>query len=274
MDAAFLADMSRIAIGGPDAEDFLQNLITADLENLEVGKAAPGALLTPQGKIMFFFMISREGDGFSIEIETAQADAFVKRLTMYRLRAKVDIGTPEVGGTTVSAAQAEGAVADLRFEKAGIALYRKPGGAGERDAYDALRAEVGIAEAGFDFTLGDAFPHDIMLERTAGVSFKKGCYVGQEVVSRMQHRSTARRRVVLVSADLPLPPSGTEIVAGGKVCGTLGTVSWMRGLAIARIDRIGAAMAAGDVVMAGDLQVRVELPSWSGIEFPVNSSEE
>lgn len=274
MDTAYLADMSRIAIGGPDAAEFLQNLITTDIDNLEPGKAAPGALLTPQGKIMFFFMISRAGDGFSIEIETVQAEAFTKRLTMYRLRAKVEIGASEAGGTTVSETADDGAVADLRFEKAGIALYRKPGGSGQRDSYDALRAETGIAEPGFDFTLGDAFPHDILLERTAGVSFKKGCYVGQEVVSRMQHRSTARRRVVLVSADLPLPPSGTEIVAGGKVCGTLGTVSWMRGLAIARIDRIGAAMAAGDVVMAGDLQVRVELPSWSGIEFPADSSEE
>lgn len=276
MARAFLASRGWLTVSGPDASDFLQGLITTDLEALEPGAAAPGALLTPQGKIMFFFMISRSKDGFLIETDAETLDALTKRLTMYKLRAKVEITKRDQTGATVVWAEAkpEWSAKDIRFAKAGIDLYRLPGGSGPPEGYDALRAQAGVPEAGSDFALQDAFPHDILLDKSGGVSFKKGCYVGQEVVSRMQHRSTARRRLVTVSADTALPEKGTEIRAGGKAIGALGTVAGKTGLAIIRIDRAGAAMAAGTPILAGDTPVTVALPAWSGLEFITAESED
>lgn len=276
MVSAFLANRSWLTVSGPDASDFLQGLITTDLDTLERGAAAPGALLTPQGKIMFFFMISKAADGFLIETDTDAIDALTKRLTMYKLRAKVEIAKREVAGATVvwDAAQPEGSAKDIRFAKAGIDLCRLPGGSGSPEGYDALRAQAGVPEAGFDFALLDAFPHDILLDKSGGVSFKKGCYVGQEVVSRMQHRSTARRRLVTVSADATLPETGTEIRTGGKAIGALGTVAGQIGLAVIRIDRAGAAIAAGTPILAGETPVTVALPGWSGLEFITAESED
>ena len=276
MASAFLANRGWLTVSGPDASDFLQGLITTDLDTLEPGAAAPGALLTPQGKIMFFFMISKAENGLLIETDADTVDALTKRLTMYKLRAKVEITKRnEIGATVVwGEAPPEGSAKDSRFAKAGIDLYRLPGGSGSPEGYDALRAQAGVPEAGVDFALQDAFPHDILLDKSGGVSFKKGCYVGQEVVSRMQHRSTARRRLVTVSADTALSEKGTEIRAGGKAIGALGTVAGQTGLAIIRIDRAGAAMAAGTPILAGETPVKVTLPAWSGLEFITAESED
>ncbi|MET3613168.1 folate-binding protein YgfZ [Rhizobium aquaticum] len=276
MAHAFLATRGWLVVSGPDASDFLQGLITTDLDTLEPGAAAPGALLTPQGKIMFFFMISKSETGFLIETDADAIDALNKRLTMYKLRAKVEIAKREETGATVAWGEPrpEGSAKDIRFAKAGIDLYRLPGGQGSAGGYDALRAQAGVPEAGSDFALQDAFPHDILLDKSGGVSFKKGCYVGQEVVSRMQHRSTARRRLVTVSAGAALPETGTEIRTGGKTIGALGTVAGDQGLAIIRIDRAGAAMAAGVSILAGETPVTVALPAWSGLEFITAESED
>ncbi len=278
MPSAFLENQSHFTVEGDDAEDFLQNLITTDLEGLVSGISAPGALLTPQGKILFFFMISRADSGFSIEIDRESADGLVKRLSMYKLRAKVDIGAIDAIGTGLFWGGDAGTAGlqDIRFNKAGVSLVRRAGsGAMDNPApYDALRTELVIPEPGKDFALGDAFPHDVMLDLTGGVSFKKGCYVGQEVVSRMQHRATARRRPVRVSAEGPLPDTGTQILVGGKPVGALGTVADRSGIAVVRIDKVGAALAAKTPIMAGDQAVQIELASWSGLSFPQDAAED
>jgi folate-binding Fe-S cluster repair protein YgfZ len=100
------------------------------------------------------------------------------------------------------------------------------------------------------------------------VGFRKGCYVGQEVVSRMQHRGTARRRVLIVQAALPLPASGTDITVDGRPVGTLGSISGTTGLAIARIDRVKAALDAGRPILAGDVPVTLIIPAWAKFRFP------
>ncbi len=276
MPSAFLPDRAFVRITGADAEHFLQNLITTDLGGFGAEEARPGALLTPQGKILFDFLISRDGDGFLIDIRADQLEAFVKRMTMYKLRAAVTIETlPETGATVTWGEVGDGAV-DHRFALAGTEVRRKPGQhgqAGGRDGYDALRILHGVPESGADYTLQDAFPHDVLFDKSGGVSFRKGCYVGQEVVSRMQHRSTARRRAVIVSADAPLPVAGTDLTIGGKTIGTLGTVAGERALAIVRIDKAGEAMAAGQQILAGEVPVTVALPGWSGLTFPSAAEE-
>ncbi|MEW9522932.1 MULTISPECIES: CAF17-like 4Fe-4S cluster assembly/insertion protein YgfZ [Agrobacterium tumefaciens complex] len=272
MPSAFLADRRLIRVSGTGAEEFLNNLITADIENLPAGEARAAALLTPQGKILFDFLIWRDGGDYLIETGAAEQDALLRRLTMYKLRAPVDLKVETVEGVSVfwtETAPVAG-IRDGRFAKAGIDLFRLPGASASGDvaAYDALRVDHGIAESGRDYALQDAFPHDVLMDVNDGVSFRKGCFVGQEVVSRMKHRGTARRRVVTVSAGGALPASGTEITADGKPVGTLGTVCGNRALAIVRIDRIADALASGTPLLAETVPVTVALPAWSGLSFP------
>ncbi|CDZ66886.1 Folate-binding protein YgfZ [Neorhizobium galegae bv. orientalis] len=277
MPAAILPSRSLIRLTGKDAQDFLQGLITTDIDSLPEGEARPGALLTPQGKILFDFLVWREGEGFLIETETALREALMRRLTMYKLRAAVDIAAGVEDGVTVfwGDDSDKSVVKDAAFAKAGITLTRAPGKLSDQPeaAYHALRIDAGISMSGHDYALQDAFPHDVLLDQTDGLSFRKGCYVGQEVVSRMQHRGTARRRVAIVSGEAALPAPGTEITAGGKPVGTLGSVSGNKGLAIVRIDRVGDALARGVQLSAGDVAVSLALPTWSGLSFPVEAQE-
>jgi folate-binding protein YgfZ len=277
MPFAQLKDRALISVSGPDAEHFLQNILTTDLDILAPGEAKPGALLTPQGKILFDFLISRDGENaFRLECRADISDDFVRRLTLYKLRAKVEIAKADQAFVTVgwghesTPSQSDStAAADTRFPKG--AVTRSYGETDERSdlaAWQAFRIASGIAESGSDYQLGDAFPHDVLLDETGGVGFKKGCYVGQEVVSRMQHRGTARRRVLIASADRPLPAPGTELTVAGRPVGTLGSTVGATGLAIARIDRVKAALDAGQPIMAGDATVSLAIPVWAKFAFP------
>lgn len=277
MPAALLPDRALIRLSGPDAEKFLQNLITTDLDSLPQGEAMPAALLTPQGKIQFAFMIWRDGADFIVDTQASNAEAMSKRLAMYKLRSKVEISNEPSDGVTVTWGDIAGddAVVDMRFAAAGIPVMRQAGKHGDYtiEGYHALRVLAGVPETPFDFALDDVYPHDVMMDLNAGVSFKKGCYVGQEVVSRMQHRGTARRRLVIVTAEAPLPAAGTEITAGGKPLGTLGTIAGKRGLSIVRIDRAGDAMASETPILAGEVPVALTLAGWTGLSFPQPSEE-
>ncbi len=272
MPAVTLQDRAFIQIAGNDATSFLQGLITTDIQQLAEDEAWPGALLTPQGKIMFEFLINRKGEGYVIEIPAVDADAFERRLTIYRLRAQVTITRLEDNTATVfwDGGHPDGARQDHRFRLAGLALWRVAGDQGTdvRNLYDQLRIEHGIAEAGADYGLQDAFPHDALYDKSGAVSFRKGCYIGQEVVSRMQHRSTARKRVVRIAGKRDLPPSGTPLTIAGRDIGILGSIVGAKGLGVVRIDKVADAVAGGIPVMAGDIVVEISLPDWSGLTLP------
>ncbi|MFD2057792.1 YgfZ/GcvT domain-containing protein [Mesorhizobium calcicola] len=277
MPFAQLKDRALISVSGPDAEHFLQNILTTDLDVLTPGQAKPGALLSPQGKILFDFLISRAGENaFRLECRADISDDFVRRLTLYKLRAKVEIAKADQALVTVAwgnestTSQSDStAVADTRFPNAAVTRsYGETDGRSDLAAWQAFRIASGIAESGADYQLGDAFPHDVLLDETGGVGFKKGCYVGQEVVSRMQHRGTARRRVLIIQAGLPLPAAGTELTVDARPVGTLGSNAGTAGLAIARIDRVKAALDAGQPIMAGDVPVAVTIPGWAKFSFP------
>jgi folate-binding protein YgfZ len=284
MPVATLPSRSLIRISGTDAEAFLHNLITTDVEGLPQRVASPGALLTPQGKILFDFLIWRDSDDVVLETDLAQRDALIRRLSMYKLRAAVEL-QPGADAVTVFWGESSdrGMVVDGAFAKAGLAVSRTPGVADSIDlqdeaseeAYHALRISAGLPVSGADFALQDAYPHDLLFDKSGGVSFRKGCYVGQEVVSRMQHRGTARRRVVLVSGQSPLPATGTEIMAGGKPVGTLGSTEGggAHGLAIVRTDRVGDALAQGIPLLAAGVPVTLSLPAWTGLAFPADAPE-
>jgi len=272
-------DRTVIEVAGPEAGHFLQNIVTADLDRLGEGEARACALLAPQGKILFEFLVCRAGENrLRLDVAAAAADDLVKRLMLYRLRAKVTISKQDqllVGAawendSGPSQTDSTARLRDMRFVP--VTVWRLHGAAIAADAtvadWDALRVRCAVAEAGADYAPGDAFPHDVLLDQNGGVGFQKGCYVGQEVVSRMQHRGTARRRVLEAEADAALPPAGTGVTAGGKAVGQLGTVTGRHGLAIARIDRVKDALDAGTPLLAGDVPLRLSIPGWATFRFP------
>ncbi len=292
MTLARLDGRRVIGVTGPDATHLLHNVLTCDIENLSPRTARAGALLSPQGKIQTDLMIMRDGeDGYVIDLPDSEADAFLKRMVMYRLRSKVqfveqnelvavasfdpDSGASEVesdaSGTDSGFARDErfGAVPVFR---AIMAIEGAPAPDTESHAaWHRFRVIHGIAECGADYAIGDAFPHDAAHDQTGGVDFRKGCYVGQEVVSRMQHRGTARRRPVVVTpVEGALPASGTEILADGKPAGILGTVTadGHTALAIVRLDRIADAVASGAPVAAGETPIICAIPPRMTYAFP------
>ncbi|MET3661328.1 CAF17-like 4Fe-4S cluster assembly/insertion protein YgfZ [Aquamicrobium ahrensii] len=283
MPFALLQDRAVIVVSGPEAEHFLQNIVTVDLDALKDSEVKPGALLAPQGKILFDFLISRIGpDAFRLECPAEVAEGFHRRLLLYKLRTKAEITKPEQKVVTVAwqdDSSASGTdsttLTDTRFA---VGNVKRSYGAtntdesGDPDAWHAFRIANGVAESGLDYQLGDAFPHDVLLDQTGGVGFAKGCYVGQEVVSRMQHRGTARRRVLIASAETALPAAGTELTVEGRPVGTLGSVSGKQGLAIARIDRVKNAVDAGKTILAGDVPVTLAIPGWAKFTFPEDAT--
>jgi folate-binding protein YgfZ len=285
MPSVHLADRGVVRVSGEDAKSFLDGLITCDLDRVSPQAARLGALLTPQGKILFDFIVFQApeeiGGGYYLDTLRVFAPDLAKRLGFYKLRAKVsvedlsetmavvagwdehrpddevglvaeDSRLPELGWRAIVAAQdAE------EFAKAPI------------EAYHAHRLALGIPEGGRDFLFGDAFPHEALMDQLHGVDFDKGCYVGQEVVSRMQHRGTARTRIVPAiyeggfAADV-----GVEVTAGEKALGKTGSGMAGRGLLMIRLDRAADALAAGQPILAGGIPVRLEKPHWVNFPYP------
>lgn len=274
MPTAHLAERAVIDIAGPEAQHFLQNIITTDLPALAVGEAKAGALLSPQGRIMFDFVLSRTGsDSFRLECRQELSDDLVKRLTLYRLRAKAEIikrdqDVVAVSWENDSAASGDDSsiAADRRFPEVAGVLRRYddlPGADATPAEWDRLRIAHCVAESGADYAPGEALPHDILFDLNGGVGLTKGCFVGQEVVSRMHHRGAAPRRLVIARGAGDLPAPGTAISAGDRPLGALGTVEGRDGLALVRLDRAKAAREAGTPLIAGGVELTLAAPEWA-----------
>ncbi|MGH6859352.1 MAG: YgfZ/GcvT domain-containing protein [Phyllobacterium sp.] len=277
-----LSGRAILRITGEDSENFLQNLITTDLDILGQRDVKPGALLSPQGKILFEFLVSRESEGLRLDTTQSAAEDLLKRLTLYKLRAKVQISVdtePLVAvswGDESAHSENDSSFRDLRFPgDARVFRHYGPAAAAQAEEADwtALRIAHGVAEAPSDYALGEVFPHDVNLDQTGGVSFKKGCFIGQEVVSRMQHRGTARRRVLIASGASDLPATGTPLTAEGRELGALGSVSGKAGLALVRIDRVKDAMDGGTPILAGENAIRLAIAPEHRFTFPAATQE-
>jgi folate-binding protein YgfZ len=138
----------------------------------------------------------------------------------------------------------------------------------DAEAYEAHRIALGVPRGGLDFIYGDTFPHEADMDQLNGVDFDKGCYVGQEVVSRVEHRASARNRVVPIAYDEFAPTSGLPVMAGDKQVGMLGSTAKGRGLALLRLDRVGDAHSAGIALEAGGIAIRVVKPAWATFDLP------
>lgn len=281
MKSAFLPDRGVVKVAGEDARNFLNGLVTTDLDKLKPGLGRFGALLTPQGKIVVDFLITEapagHGGGFLIDCPKALAEGLTTKLKFYKLRAKVtvdnlsdNLGVLAAWGGQL-AAQPDLAFADPRNEHLGTRILIPDNlkqklsaliGAELVDAadYEAHRIALGVPRGGLDFMYSDAFPHETNMDRLAGVDFDKGCYVGQEVVSRMQHRGTARTRSVKVLLEDSSPEAGVSVMAGDKPVGTMGSSAQGKGIALVRIDRVADALDAGQPLTAGGLTLKLAEP--------------
>jgi tRNA-modifying protein YgfZ len=281
MKAAFLPDRGVIKVGGEDARDFLNGLVTTDVTLVRPGIGRFGALLTPQGKIIADFLVTEapagHGGGFLIDAPRPLAKTLSDKLGFYKLRAKVTVEnlSDSLGVLAVwdgePAMKPDLAFADPRSDVLGWRilipeeLKQKVSdlvGAEllDSEAYEAHRIASGAPRGGLDFMYGDAFPHETNMDRLNGIDFDKGCYVGQEVVSRMQHRGTARTRTVKVILDDFSPEAGLPVMAGDKPVGTIGSTAGKLGLALIRTDRVSDALDAGVKLTAGGLPIRIAEP--------------
>jgi folate-binding protein YgfZ len=277
--SALLSDRGVLRITGEDAERLLQGIVTNDMGALARQPAIHAALLTPQGKILFDFFVVKTGNGFLLETAREKATEFVKRLQLYRLRAKVEIadassayGVLAAWGSPPEAAAGILSFPDPRFADLGWRMLVEAtstsdsAATAEPDAYHAHRIALGVPEGGKDYPFGDAFPHEADLDLLHGVSFDKGCFVGQEVVSRMQHRANVRKRVVPIEGEARLA-SGAEVTVGTAVIGTVGSVADRQALAMVRLDRWAEAKAKGEPVRAGGVPITLRQPAWASFDL-------
>lgn len=264
--AGLLPERALFHVGGPDAAHFLNNLVTADIEGLAEGEARYAALLTPQGKMLFDFFVVKRPDGYLIDCSAAQRAELVKRLGFYKLRAKVTVSPSDddVAASPVKPAMAV-AYRDPRSEALGWRCAVPHGALPESPDYHAARIALGLADTDADLGSGDYFPHEANLDQLGGVNFRKGCYVGQEVVSRMEHRGTARNRILPVRLDGNAPPKGSEIRAGEKQIGTLLSSSGGRALALLRLDRLAESTAP---LLTEGVSLHVLKPRWANYDVP------
>lgn len=264
--AELLHDRRVISVTGPQAAEFLQGLVTADINQVGSTAARAAALLTPQGKVLFDFLIVALNDagGFALDCHREVADDLARRLTFYRLRAKVDIAVSGLGVLWSGDAGLAGGFADPRHPSLGHRVLTDSPAEQDlgADAYHQRRIAAGIAEAVHDFASGAVFPHEANFDLLGGVSFSKGCYIGQEVVSRTHHRGTTRKRFFCCRITGPLPPMGAEIVAGGRTVGIAGSGGGDRVMALLRLDAVAASSRGYLKLMAGDTALSPEIPPW------------
>ena len=273
-----LDDRAVLAVSGGDASGFLQGLVTNDIGKLEGGAAIHAALLTPQGKYLFDFLIFRRGEAFCLDCEAAARTALAKRLAMYKLRADVaiDAALPDpvfalFGEDADEAARRiEGAdvFADPRIAALGARVVGPGGedamlGAGiepaSRAEYDALRIAHGIPDGRRDLVPEKSLLLENGFDELNGVDFEKGCYVGQEVTARMKHRNLVRKRLVPVHFDGAAPDPGTPVYRDGSAVGEIRSSVGELGLALLRID----AIEGGAALRAAETAIRPEKPGWA-----------
>jgi folate-binding protein YgfZ len=245
------------------------------VQKFEPGESRFSGLLTPQGKLLFdFFVIPLPGGeaGFYFDCLKSQSADLAKRINFHKMRAKVVIEDlsgsmgvaafwgmepPAVADATV---YRDGRVEDMGQRVIAPLAALEKAVAVDPGAYEAHCIEKAVPKGGVDFEYGDTFVHDVNLDQMHGVDFKKGCYVGQEVVARVHFRKSARKRIVKIHFDGPVPATGTPVMAGESSIGQVGSIAGSEGLAALRLDKLQEATAAGTPIKAGDAMASFTVP--------------
>lgn len=257
-----LPSRAVIAVAGPDWRSFLQGLLTQDVETLAPGELRFSGLLTPQGRLLYDVFVAGLPDGALLDVAAEHRETIVTRLSMYRLRAKVEIGSIDLAVAAAfdpagASVTGEGFYADPRLAALGARVY---GPAAEPDAdeaaYETHRLALGVPGPA-DWLSDKTYPIEADFDLLSGIDFKKGCFVGQETTSRMKRRGTIKSRMMPIVFDGPAPAFGAEVLAGTLRAGEVLSGSDGRAMALLRLDRIEGA----DLTVDGR-PVRVERPDW------------
>ncbi|QFU09046.1 putative global regulator [Rhodobacteraceae bacterium THAF1] len=229
-----------LSLSGPDRVPFLQDLVTNDVTRTD--RLTYAALLTPQGKYLFDFFVAHDGDALLIDAPADMAEALAQRLSIYRLRRKVEIAVTDLPVGRGTGEAPEGALPDPRHPDLG---WRQIGAAGDDGTdWDALRVALCVPESGIELIQNDSFPLEMGLDRLNGIDFRKGCYVGQEVTARMKHKTELKKGLRAVGIDGTAAPGTPITTEDGKPAGTLFTSSANRALAWLRFDRATGPLVA------------------------------
>ena len=289
-----LPERGVIALSGAEREAFLQGLISCDLARITADHAGYGALLTPQGKFLFDFMVLRTSEALLLEVERERIQDLLRRLTMYRLRAKVDL--EDVGTRYAVAAMLgddlarrlelsdlpgacrrldEGWVfVDPRLARLGVRALLPPAALGptlerlgfaplEPAAYERIRITEGVPDGSRDLVTERSTLLESGFEELNGVDFAKGCFVGQELTARMKYRGLVRKRLLPVVLKGAPPEPGTIIRLGEREAGEMRSSIEGRGIALLRLDRVAEAAQGGEVLHAGTTEVIPLKPDWA-----------
>ena len=257
-----LGQRAVLAVDGPEAIDFLQRVVTADLAVVSAEQGVACGLLTPQGKLLADFLVFGSDTGVWIDIHKDALDTVMKPLTLYRMRAKAEITHRDDLAVLWSREAFDGALADPRGDDLGwraIGAARDAAAASPGDALlAALETSLGQPAWGKDYEASDYFPTDVNLDLASGIGWKKGCFIGQEVVSRMKRRGTIRKRAVLVQFDGAPPPAGAPLTAGETTIGEITSAEEGFAVAVIRTDRLEK--SDGDIRML-DRTAHIRLPA-------------
>jgi folate-binding protein YgfZ len=263
---ARLPNRAVLSVTGDDRVTYLQGLVSNDVSLATAGHAVWAALLTPQGKYLADFFIIADGDRLLLDVEAGQRDDLAQRLTRFRLRAKVTVepDTLEVYAGWGSTAPESGlVVADPRLPKAGWRVYGNDlATTTEAEDYDYHRLRLGLPDGTRDMEVDKSVLLEAGFDELGGVSWTKGCYMGQELTARTKYRGLVKRRLVPVTADSPLPAPGTPVLRDGVDVGTMRSSKGMLGLALIRVDALEAKLDCG-------VPITTQLPAWLQIAAPV-----
>ena len=260
-------DRAVLSLEGAEAENFLHNMVTADVLGLAEGQARYAALLSPQGKILFDFFVLKTAEGYFLDCAASQLEELMKRLNFYRLRAKVVIAVRSDLEVGVAPEQPSGftAYVDPRTPLMGWRVITEKGKLPEGSGYELARIALGLADSDGDIGSGQLFPHEANFDQIGAVSFSKGCYIGQEVVSRMEHRATARSRILPVTFDDTAPPLDAAIKSADKIVGSVLSSNGNMALALIRLDRLDE---AEHPLLTDGVRVHVHKPAWIKYDVP------
>jgi len=261
---AHLPERSVLAVSGDDRVSFLNGLVSNDVALATPGRAMWAALLTPQGKYLADFFIYADGERLLLECEAGQRDMLAQRLSRFRLRAAVAIapadlavyagwdGAPPAAGAAVLAPDPRLPDAGWRVLSAGALAANAT-----FEAWDRHRLALGLPDGTRDLETEKTVLLEAGFDELNGISWTKGCYMGQELTARTRYRGLLKRRLLPVAADGDVPGHGTKVLGGGREVGEMRSGRGRSGLALLRLDAIGEALTAGGQAL------RVDVPAWA-----------
>jgi folate-binding protein YgfZ len=272
-----LSRRAGLVITGDEALDFLNDLLTLNIANIDADQVSPAALLTPQGRMLFDLMISQTDDGYRVECDADLMPALMQKLRLYRLRRPVEIAPFEgIVFAAFGAVEGAGWLKDTRFHSAGSEdqAWRRYGDLPPNhtadhqmteDTYRAARYRLAIAEGNMELPSEKALPLEARWDDLGAISFDKGCFIGQEVTARTRYRGLLKRRYAPFTAKTSFPIPADIICDGrpvGEVLGLAKDTDGWTGLANIRLD----AMESGKPLTAADTTISPLLPPISTIK--------